>query len=59
MATTNPFCRMISGLSLTNCQGNGDDHDIDDDGHNGDDGAEVEFVHAVTAGGSVKFLPAV
>ena len=49
---------MISGLSLTNCQGNGDDHDIDDDGHNGDDGAEVEFVHAVTAGGSVKFLQA-
>ena len=45
MAKRNPHCRMISGLSLTNCQGNGDDHDIDDDGHNGDDGAEVEFVH--------------
>ena len=29
------------------------------DGDNGGDGAEVEFVSAVSAGGSVKFLPAV
>ena len=36
------------------------DKDVDDDNddHN-DDEAEVEFVSAVSAGGSVKFLPAV
>ena len=28
-------------------------------GHGGHGGPEVEFVHPVTAGGSVKFLPAV
>ena len=35
--------------------GSGNESNVDND----DDVAEVEFVHAVSAGGSVKFLPAV
>ena len=34
------------------------DDQVDDDDDYDDDDAEVEFVHAVSAGGSVKFLPA-
>ena len=44
---------------LPDVRGGGGGGDIHSDGDDDDNGAEVEFVHPVTAGGSVKFLPPV